>query len=83
MMIFKLGVLTCAFYVGLTVVIEAVLWAVAYFWGLGVYISGKHWGLRLGVRLGLFFGVVWLISFVAAWWIVYLDLRTKLASLPN
>jgi hypothetical protein len=81
--IFKLALLTCAFYAGFTVLIEAVLWAIANFWGLGVVISGKLWGLRLGVKFGLFFGVVWLISFVAAWWIVYLDLKTKLAALPN
>lgn len=34
MVFFKLGLLTCAFYVGMTILLEAGLWAVAYFWGL-------------------------------------------------
>jgi hypothetical protein len=69
--VFKLGLLTCAFYFGLTAALEALLWAVAYFWGFGVFVGGTHPALRLGVRFGLLFGILWVISFITAWLIVY------------
>jgi hypothetical protein len=73
-----LTVLTCVFYVGLTVVLEAVLWVVGHSRGLSLFVSAKHPGLSLGVAVGLVFAVVWLISFSAAWWIVSIGLRSRL-----
>ena len=83
MVFFKLGLLTCAFYVGLTIVMEALIWAKIHFGGLGILVSGKHAGLKLGIMFGVVFGVVWLISFGAAWSIVYFDLKSKLSILAN
>jgi hypothetical protein len=83
MIFFKLGFLTCAFYAGMTVIFEAAMWAVAYFRGIGVMISGRHWGLILGAKMGAIFGAMWLISFSAAWWIVYLGLKSKFIVLPD
>jgi hypothetical protein len=79
----KLGLLTCAFYAGLTLVLEAGLRAVAYFRGVSVFASGRHPGLSLGVKLGFVSGVVWLIAFSAAWWIVYSDLKSHLNHLAK
>jgi hypothetical protein len=91
MFFLKLGLLTCAFYIGLTIVVEAVLWAVIYFNGLGLFVSVRHpgWslgselGLKMGLAFGVIFGVVWLISFAAAWRIVFLDLRSQFSVLSN
>jgi hypothetical protein len=83
MILFKLGLLTCAFYVGLTILLEAGLWVVASFWGFGVLVSGRHPGFNLGVKFGVIFGAIWLISFSAAWWIVYLDFKSRLLIRPN
>jgi hypothetical protein len=91
MFFLKLGLLTCAFYIGLTIVVEAVLWAVISFKGLGLFVSVRHpglspgvaLGLKMGLRFGVIFGVVWLISFGAAWWIVFLDLRSQFSMLSN
>jgi hypothetical protein len=70
MVIFKLGLLACAFYVVLTILLEAVLWAVAYFKGLGVFFSYRHLFWALGIKLGAIFGALWCISFSAARYIV-------------
>jgi hypothetical protein len=79
MIFFKLGLLTCAFYAVLTIVLDLVLMGLVHFsGGLSLSVYGKHPPLTLGVALELMFGFVWLISFSAAWRIVYLDLRSKL-----
>ena len=75
MILFKLGLLTCAFYVVLTLLLEAGLWAVIYFKGLGVVLSGRNSVLTLGAKFGILFGLTWLISFVVAWSIVYLNYK--------
>src|SRR5207244_12321360 len=57
--------------------------AVAYFKGLGVFFGEKHWYWTLGLKLGFIFGTLWIISFSAAWCIVYLGLKSKLPIPPN
>jgi hypothetical protein len=83
MFLFKIGLFTCAFYIGMTVLFEATLWAVALFWGFGMFLSGRHPFLRLGVQLGAIFGSMWLISFSAAWWILFPGLKSRLLVHPN
>jgi hypothetical protein len=78
---FKLGLLTCVFYVGLTIALDAVLMLLIHLTPVGFRIDGP--GLTSGARYGVIFGVLWLISFSAAWWIVYLGLKSRLAVLPS
>jgi hypothetical protein len=78
---FKLGLLTSAFYFGLTIVLDAVLMLLIRLAPVGFRIDGP--GLTLGARYGIIFGALWLISFSTAWWIVYLGLKSRLAILPN
>jgi hypothetical protein len=80
MVLFKLGLFTCAFYVVLTFLFEVALWAIAYFKGLGVFLSGKHWFWTLGLKLRVIFGTLWIISFSVAWCLVYLDIKSKFAA---
>jgi len=37
----------------------------------------------MGLAFGVIFGVVWLISFAAAWRVVFLDLRSQFSVLSN
>jgi hypothetical protein len=84
MVFFKLGLLTCAFYAVLTIALEVVLKAMIRFsGGLSLFVYGKHPALTVGGVLGVIFGIVWLISYSAAWWIMYLDLKSKLWFLAN
>jgi len=66
MTFFKLGLLTCGFYVALTLLLEAALWAMAYNWGLGMVLSGERFGFASRFKLGMVFFVLWLVSFAAA-----------------
>jgi hypothetical protein len=63
MLVGKLALITCAFYLGVAFLIEGA-WLVAaqLLGGIGVTISRVVWGS--------FFAVVWLASFLAAWQIV-------------
>jgi len=83
MFFLKFGLLTCAFYVGLTIVLEGGLWALVYFKGLFIFIDEKHPALSLALVPAVIFGVTWLVSFSAAWFIVYRDLKTLFPLLPN
>jgi hypothetical protein len=83
MFIFKLGLLTCAFYVVLTILLEAGLWAVANSKGFGVFFSYRHLFWTLGIKLGAIFGALWCISFSAAWYIVYLGLKARMPTISN
>ena len=64
MFIVKLGFVTCAIYMGITL-----------FLGLGllllVHFKGSAWYLLNWRSFALLFGFVWLISFSAAWRVVY------------
>jgi hypothetical protein len=84
MLIFKLGLLTAAFYVLLTMIVEAAIWGMVYSKsGFALFFRGKHWSWILGAKLGLIFGVLWLISFSAAWCIVYQGIKARLLASAN
>jgi hypothetical protein len=83
MFFLKFGLLTCAFYASLTLVLEAGIWALIYFKGVMFFIDQKHPALSLAVVPGIVFGFLWLISFSAAWFIVYRDLKSIIPFLPN
>jgi len=56
----KLALVTCAFYVGISVLLEAALFGLAFWKGGALYwINFKAWAL--------IFGLLWLISFAGAW----------------
>jgi hypothetical protein len=78
---FKHGLLTCVFYVGLTIVLDAVRMLLIHLMPVGLRIDGPS--LTLSAKYGVIFGTLWLISFSAAWWIVYLGISSRLAILPN
>jgi hypothetical protein len=79
MFLFKLGLLTCAFYVVLTLLLEAGLWAMIHFRGFTVFFSSKqHWFWGGGLLFGVIFGTLWIISFSVAWYIVCQDLKRLL-----
>ena len=77
MFFFRLSFLTCAFYAILTLLLGTTLWTISYFRGFGIFFSGKHPGSRLGVTFGVVLGIIWIISYAAAWSIIYFDLRSK------
>jgi hypothetical protein len=83
MFLFKLGLLTCAFYVVLTALLGSALWAFLYRGGGFAVSLTKHsfWGT--GLFFGLIFGTLWLISFSAAWFIVYQDLKRIFPTVTN
>jgi len=64
--------------------LEAALWAVIYFrGGLMVFVDSRHAGLRSGIAFGTVFGFIWLVSFVAAWWIVWSEFKSYLPVAGN
>ena len=73
MIILKLGVLTCAFYLGISVLMEAAVFGLAI-WKGSVAFFLTRWGL------GAVFAAVWLASFSLAWHFVYAGVRSKLAN---
>lgn len=83
MFLFKVGLLTCAFYVVLTFLLYVGLWALAHTKGFMVLYGGKHWFWTLGAKLGAIFGTLWLIAFSAAWCIIYFGLKVRLPVKPN
>jgi hypothetical protein len=83
MLTFKLGVLTCAFYVVLTAGLELGVWAWAHSKGFSIFFDRRHSFWTMGLRLGFIFGALWVIAFSAAWLIVYHGLKAKFASILN
>ena len=72
MVIIKLAVLTCAIYLAIALVLEAAFFALSVAKN-GMLIGG-------GIRAwGVLFGVVWLVSFTAAFYILDASIRAKLA----
>jgi hypothetical protein len=57
--ILKFALLTCAFYLGLAVLVEASLFVLLMRGGVLYAVNFKAWGVM--------FGVFWLIAFAAAW----------------
>lgn len=81
MILFKLPLLTCAFCVALTVLLEAGVWTAAHFSGIGIGFGGKHWFWTLGAKLGVFLGALWVVAFVAAWCVVYAGVKSHVPQL--
>ena len=70
-MFLKLACLTCAFYIGITLLLQLVLFLLVRTQGMvGVRMSA--------LRLGILFAVVWLVSFALAWRIYFSAFRSKL-----
>ena len=79
MVILKIGVLSGAIYLILTILLEAGVVALTHFSsGFGYFIRSKNMFLGFGARFGLVFGLFWAISFAVAWSIVYAGLKAKL-----
>jgi hypothetical protein len=60
----KLSVLTCLFYLGFTVLMEAAIF-------LAARVSGGFFYFLQAVPFGIVFGVAWLASFSLAWHITF------------
>ncbi len=71
MLISKLALLTCGFYLGVTILLEAALFTVAHFKG-SAGIFGTYWSWAV------LFGVIWFVSFSLSFRIVYHGLSTRL-----
>lgn len=72
MIFIKLALLTCAFYLTIAVVLEIAFMVLSAAKG-GMMVHG-------GIRAwGILFGVVWLVSFTGAFYIVEASIRAKLA----
>jgi hypothetical protein len=67
----KTALVTCAFYVGITILLEALLLGVVH-WTGGVFysINFKAWAL--------IFGLIWLASFALAWRFTIVPFLAKL-----
>ena len=64
MFILKLTIVTCAFYMGITLLLLVGLFAIVHLKGMVGYTL--NWR-----SFGVLFGMIWLVSFSAAWRIVY------------
>ena len=67
----KLALVTCAFYLGVNILLDATMFGVAL-WkgGFGFYFSSRAAWI-------VFFGFIWLLSFALAWQIVLTPLHAK------
>jgi hypothetical protein len=73
MLIIKLAVLTCLFYIIIAVLLEIAFILVSNFKDGIIMIRGG-----IGAW-GILFGIVWAVSFSAAFYILHASLRAKLA----
>jgi hypothetical protein len=64
MFILKLTLVTCAFYMGITLLLLVGLLAIVHLKGMVGYTL--NWR-----SFGVLFGLIWLVSFSAAWRVVY------------
>ena len=69
-LIAKMALVTCAFYVGISLLLEAVLLGVTFWKGGVMYsVNFKAWAL--------IFGVIWLASFALAWRVTIVPFLAK------
>ena len=68
----KLALVTCAFYLGINVLLDVAMFGIALLKG------GSLLGFSSRIAGILFFGLIWLLSFVLAWRIVLAPLQAKL-----
>ena len=72
----KLALVTCAFYIGVAILMDGALFAMAIWKGSsGVFASKIGWVV--------FFGAVWLVSFLLSWWIVITPLLDQIHKLRS
>ena len=64
MFILKLTLVTCAFYIGITLLLLVGLLAIVHLKGMVGYTLDWR-------SFGVLFGLIWLVSFSAAWRVVY------------
>jgi len=70
MFILKLAGMTCAFYLGIALLMQAALFGLAIWNGIaGILLVRWMWGAV--------FAVVWLISFSLAWHFIYAGVRAR------
>jgi hypothetical protein len=74
MMILKLAVLTCVFYLGISVFMQAAVYGLV-FWKGNVLLLYVRW------MWGAVFAVVWLAAFSLAWHFFYAGIRARHPSL--
>jgi len=73
MLMLKLAAVTCAFYLGAVILMVAALIALTRGMG-GVFIASPHPKLASTV----FFGIIWLVSFLLSWRIVIVPVFQRL-----
>jgi len=84
MILVKLGLYTCLFYMLLTLLIVVASVAVVYVRGsLSIFFFGRDLFWTAGADLAAFFGALWAISFFAAWCIVYPGLKSMMAGVGH
>ena len=76
MFFLRLTLYTCAFYIAFALPIVAVELTITYWKGFGIHFSGRH-GI---VMLAGFWGLVWLVSFLLAFRIVFPYVWSRLLS---
>ena len=67
----KLAIITCAFYLGFSILLDAALFGIAL-WKGGASITATKTGWIV------FFGISWLISFLLSWRIVMAPLLARI-----
>jgi len=72
----KLSVLTCLFYLGVTVLMEVAIFLAARIGGSFFYVLHR-------VPIGFIFGVIWLASFSLAWHITYSQFVARFPQMKN
>jgi len=74
-LIAKTALVTCAFYVGMAIALEALLFGIVH-WKGGIFYSlnFKVWAL--------IFGLIWLASFALAWRVTIVPLLARLPHPP-
>jgi hypothetical protein len=70
MFILRLSIVTCAFYLGITLLLVLGM-------AMLVHLRGSVWYLFNWRSVGLLFGLIWLLSFGAAWHIVFNQFVTR------
>ena len=76
MFILKLSALSCAFYLGTSLILQTLLFILAQMGHIVV--------VRLNrLSLGVLFGLIWLASFSSAWHILYSRLSSRLSLPPH
>ena len=71
MLVLKLALLTCAFYLAAAVLIEATIFALTHLVGMWGVVSPK-------LAAGVIFGAIWLGSFLLAWHILVTPVLSKI-----